>query len=79
MDPYGPPRKRPRPESGPLNGSNGANGGHGGVDDCKLSVYSFSFVGAVRWFSGFLWCEAFRLAHCPWAMRRSLGCFYLNL
>ncbi|XP_024386818.1 zinc finger CCCH domain-containing protein 31 [Physcomitrium patens] len=33
MDPYGPPRKRPRPESGPLNGSNGTNSGHGGGDD----------------------------------------------
>lgn len=32
MDPYGPPRKRPRPDSGPLNG-NGTIGGHGGVDD----------------------------------------------
>lgn len=44
MDPYGPPRKRPRPDSGPLNGSNGANGGHGGVDDCKLSVYFAPFL-----------------------------------
>lgn len=38
MDPYGPPRKRPRPESGPLNGSNGTNSGHGGGDDCKSPV-----------------------------------------
>lgn len=41
MDPYGPPRKRPRPESGPLNGSNGANSGHGGGDDCKSFVFPF--------------------------------------
>jgi hypothetical protein len=54
MDPYGPPRKRPRPESGPLNGSHGANGGYGGVDDCKLSVHSRFFCCPVGCLSAYV-------------------------
>ena len=61
MDPYGPPRKRPRPESGSLNGSNGTNGGHGSVDDCKLAACACFFWG-VR--CQLLLREAFRQLGC---------------
>jgi hypothetical protein len=42
MEPFGPPRKRPRPDGVPANGVNGSNngggGGHPGADDCELST-----------------------------------------
>jgi hypothetical protein len=38
MDPFGPPRKRPRPETVPYNGVNGHGlaAGQAGDPDCKL-------------------------------------------
>ena len=42
MEPFGPPRKRPRPDGVPVNGVNGSNNGGGGggpgADDCELST-----------------------------------------
>ena len=46
MEPFGPPRKRPRPDGVPANGVNGSNngggGGHPGADDCELSTHAWN-------------------------------------
>jgi hypothetical protein len=50
MEPFGPPRKRPRPDGVPVNGVNGSNngggggGGHPGADDCELSTHAWNPV-----------------------------------
>ena len=84
MEPFGPPRKRPRPDGVPVNGVNGSNngggggGGHPGADDCELSNHGLeSCTGHLEEFASCFWaCFCVFIVHVGDMFRFVSFCFF---